>query len=257
MSTPPPEPPRPPSAPLPPPPPTAPRTTPPGYPPGAPPPPVFGAVPGSHPPAPDARKPPYDPVSVAAFVCGVLPLIPFAFVLGIVGIFRAKPGVRRGRILAILAIVLSVLWTVGIAVGVAVAINEAFANRDESGRIVEAGKVRLDDLRAGDCLKDFQESEAFLVTDAVPCSETHAAEIFAAFDLPAGAYPGVDGSQAASERGCGERIPAAVQQGLQDGTLGIAYYYPQEAGWERGDRQVLCVVTGEKGPLAKSYTGSA
>jgi hypothetical protein len=63
------------------------------------------------PPRPPRQEPPLDRVSVAAFVVGLLGLVPVAVPLGIVGMVRTRSGFRRGRRFAVLSFVLAAVWT--------------------------------------------------------------------------------------------------------------------------------------------------
>lgn len=214
--------------------------------------PPYGAPPGHWAmPRQPARL---DPVSVAGFVCGVLPLVPFGLVLGVAGIVRTRRRRRRGRVVAILAVVFSLSWS-ALASLLVIGFVLGEADRDASGRIVEAGWLWEDDLRAGDCVKssDFDGP----TVHAVPCDRPHAVEIFAAFDVPDGPYPGRDRLVAEAERGCGERIPPAKEEGLRDRSLEVWRAFPSQLSWEDGDRTIRCLVSSDSGTLAKDYATTA
>ena len=63
-------------------------------------------------------------------------------------------------------------------------------------------------------------------------------------------FPGQDAVTADAERGCTERLPAAVNPRVSSGEISIGYYQPQEATWGR-DREVACVLVSEKGDITE------
>jgi hypothetical protein len=226
-----------PSAPLPPPPP------PPGMP-GAeappPPPPTAGrGIPGYR---------PFDIVAVFAMVFAVL-FGPIGFVLAIISMFRTG-SVRRGRGLAITALVVSILW-IAVVAAAGFAVYSLTARRDSSGAISRAGDLSVYKLRAGDCIKKFGEGTSFTV-DAVPCKEPHDTQVYALFDLPDKPFPGQAAVTADAERGCTERLPEAMNARVSSGEVSIGYYQPQEATWGR-DREVACVFVSEKGEVTEQF----
>lgn len=78
-------------------------------------------------------------------------------------------------------------------------------------------------------------------------------EVFAAFDVPDEPYPGRDRLVTAAERGCGERIPPAMEEGLRDGSLEVRRSFPSQRSWGDGDRTIKCLVSPDGGTPAKSY----
>ena len=221
-----------PSAPLPPPPP------PPGMP---------GAVAPPPPPPTGERMPGYRPFDVIAVFAMVFALLfgPLGFVLAVISMFRTG-SVRRGRGLAITALVVSILWIAAV-VAAGLAVYSLTARRDSSGAISRAGNLSVYKLRAGDCIKKFGEGTSFTV-DAVPCGEPHDAQVYALFDLADKPFPGQGAVSADAERGCTERLPEAMNARVSSGELSIGYYQPQEGTWSR-DREVACVFVSEKGDL--------
>lgn len=213
-----------------------------------PPPPPTGA-----PPAPPAWAPgehrPFDVFSALgfafAFVAG-----PIGLVLSITGIVRTGGGRRRGRGLAIAGLVISVLWIAALAAIIAAVIATS-AFRDETGAVTKGGNLSVDDVRAGDCLKDFGEGNTFSV-DAVPCTEPHKVQVYAVFDLADRAdFPGLQVVVDEAETGCTDRLADAVLAKVDSGEYSVAYFHPQEGTWSRGDREVSCVVVAEQGDLTE------
>jgi hypothetical protein len=171
-------------------------------------------------------------------------------VFAVVSIARTRGGARRGRGLAIAALILSLLWIAGVAAVVAAVISSV-AGRDDAGVIDKAGNLSVDALRPGDCLENFGEGGSFTV-DAVPCGEPHAAQVYAVYDLPdQDEFPGVETVVSQAEQGCIQRLAAAASGRVDSGELSVAYFHPQEGTWGRGDREVACLVTAENGTMTQ------
>jgi hypothetical protein len=229
-----------------------------------PPPPGMGAYPGAPPPPPGHHAGPmpggpmpgyrpFDPFAALALAFGIL-VAPLGFVFAIVSVIRTSGGRRRGRGLAIAGLVVSVLLMAG-AVALVAFVVSTNADRDASGAITKAGRVGVDDLRPGDCIKSFDEGSAFSVT-GVPCADEHTTQVFTVYDLPDGDFPGLGKVVSESEKGCVDRVPAAVKGQVGDNKLGVAYLHPQEATWKNGDREVVCLIVSESGPLTQKVPTS-
>ena len=97
------------------------------------------------------------------------------------------------------------------------------------------------DIAVGECLGELGEGE---VTDVEKedCSEPHDSEVYAAFDLPGGDYPGVDGVQEVAFVGCLERFEGFVGNAYQSSTLDVTWLAPSPESWSDGDREVICMV---------------
>lgn len=125
------------------------------------------------------------------------------------------------------------------------------AGRDETGRVVRAGRVATGAVRAGDCLSREPASPAQWV-DVTPCAGSHQAEVYDVRALAAGPYSEVPAVAAAecslawANGSAATRSAAAAAHGV------IAVLVPTAAGWADGDRGVACAVAGDTraGPLA-------
>ena len=84
--------------------------------------------------------------------------------------------------------------------------------------------------------------------------DDHEAEVVEVVTLPdPGAYPGDDAIAAAADRRCSDVVGAALDTAGVDGTtLDDTYVTPLQAGWDDGDHDVQCLVTG----LDADLTGS-
>jgi len=116
--------------------------------------------------------------------------------------------------------------------------------RDDQGSIADSGDVSVFTLRVGDCFDDpaGEVTEVDVLT-AVPCSAPHDNEVFFAFDLPEGDFPGQDAMVSASADAClGEVFTEYVGIGYVDSVLDVFPINPTEASWAVGDRKVYCAL---------------
>ena len=107
-------------------------------------------------------------------------------------------------------------------------------------------------LVVGDCfdnLGDADVASAATVT-LVPCTEPHAFEVFAGFDLPIGSYPGEDAVVAAAEDGCGSRFEAFTGSAYDGSQLDYNYFIPRASDWTiSGNHLVSCLIDDPAGPV--------
>ena len=96
--------------------------------------------------------------------------------------------------------------------------------RDDRGRLLEAAKVDVLDLRVGDCVNGLEGGESVAV-QALPCRSRHEGEVGARAQLPDGPWPGRKRMLALAERRCAENF----------------FFVPTETSWRQDDRVVTCI----------------
>ena len=125
-----------------------------------------------------------------------------------------------------------------------------------AGVALAACRGNVFDLAVGDC---FDQPDATVVTDVavVPCVEPHDNEVYAAFELPEGDFPGEDDLAELATAGCLERFEEWAGTGYAQSRLVSQHLTPTREGWERADdREVVCFVQDEDGePLVGSLEG--
>jgi hypothetical protein len=230
--------------------------------------PQWGPPPGQQPwPPPPGQQPwpPPPPVwhdtgtdgfAITALVLGILPVCGglLGILFGILSLNRISGTHKSGRRLAIAGIVLGTLWLIGIGVGVAVSIaNEA--DRDPSGAVTSSGDVDATQLRIGDCPEKAPEGTTYTV-HVVPCSQPHAAEVFAQFTLEGPDFPGAAQVDRFASGGCRKRV--AGYAGPDAGAdYDLLYLVPTSDTWSQGDRQVTCMIGGPNGTSVRGSLRSA
>jgi len=170
-----------------------------------------------------------------------------AVVLGFVALRRIKRNPRKGRGLAIAAVVIGILLVLG---GVALDIGIGYA-------ISQSSSYR--DLRRGDCLKD-PGSRVFRVSRQ-SCSRNHERQVFAVLDDPArpGApFPGSTPIRTLADSECAGRL-ARLPSVPNRGSLRVFFMVPSETSWDDDDnRRIICMVGNRDGsPLTASLPGLA
>ncbi|MEV5545452.1 DUF4190 domain-containing protein [Streptomyces sp. NPDC052309] len=209
-------------------------------------PPPYGAYP---------RQPAVNGVAIAALVLGILCFLPaVGLVLGLIALGQIKRKGERGKGLAVAGSILSsvglALWVVSLATGAAADFWQGF-------RDAARGEGTAFALAEGQCFNTPSGSLEGVTydVDEVPCAQEHDGEVFAAFDLPGGRYPGDDEITRVADDKCyalqddyamdGWALPADVD---------VYYLTPTPQSWRLGDREVTCLFgsTAEAGTLTGS-----
>ena len=199
--------------------------------------PVWGAP--QQPRVPEGR----NGFAVAGLVLGIIPFMGglLGIVFGAIGLSQTRRTGQRGRAMATAGLVLGSLWMLLVVGAVAASVMQD-ADRDDAGAVTTAGTESAYDLAVGDCLPDVPSGPVDTV-DLVPCSEQHAVEVYAEFDLAGGRFPGEDRVSELAEAGCASRFRGFAGVELEESPLDVHYLQPLEQGWELDrDRTVTCMV---------------
>jgi hypothetical protein len=207
-------------------------------------------------PAPEAYPPYQAPPPVAepprpawngktngfAIACLSLSLFgcvgPASIVFGVLALRQTRRnGDRRGRFYAIAGLTICGLWLGAIAVAVVVNLARG-DDRDASGAVRGERSISLDELRAGDCLKDLMDETGDYV-DVVPCTTAHSSEVVARFDLPESAWPGDEKIKSSGQVGCDELFQKYAGT-KPDSSYVVFASPPDKLEWPE-NRNVLCL----------------
>ena len=122
--------------------------------------------------------------------------------------------------------------------------GEDNSTRDEAGQVVDGGEVGAFRIRIGDCFQDPDSgSDEFESVEAVPCTQAHDNEAYAAFNLSGNDYPGVSEVQQLADQGCFDRFAGFVGVEYEDSSFDFWSMYPTEGSWDQlDDREILCAV---------------
>ncbi len=113
------------------------------------------------------------------------------------------------------------------------------------------------DLQVGDCFDDPDEPvEQLAEVPLIGCEQPHDNQVFALFDLPGQDFPGDAQVTEQARDGCLARFEDYVGSAYEESELFAAWLPPTQASWQAGDREVVCVLFAEDGPLVGSQQGS-
>jgi len=157
----------------------------------------------------------------------------------------AEESSRDVRPLAVAGIILGVLALVAAAVGVLAVVTHGFRPKT----VITYRPAAVFGLRPGQCIDSGSDALKFTV---LSCARPHDAEVFAAFTLPAAAWPGASAVRVDAGNGCASRFDSYIDPQLAAASLTQAYVYPNQAAWQAGERKVVCEVSAVNGRLTGS-----
>jgi Septum formation len=97
-------------------------------------------------------------------------------------------------------------------------------------------------LAVGDCMNQDSAATEVTTVPTVPCSKPHDDEVYASILLDDEEFPGDAEVKKRAQDGCLARFDAFVGKAFDTSALEYAYLYPTPATWQRGDREILCLV---------------
>ena len=157
----------------------------------------------------------------------------------------AEEGGRDVSPLAVVGIVFGFIALVGVAVGVLALVTHGFRHKT----VITYRPAAVFRLTPGQCVNSGSDALKFTV---LSCSRPHDAEVFAAFALPAGPWPGTSAVRADAGNGCVSRLNSYIDPQLATASLTQEYVYPNQAAWQAGERTVVCEVSAVNGRLTGS-----
>ncbi|MFJ8188723.1 DUF4190 domain-containing protein [Streptomyces sp. NPDC096094] len=201
------------------------------------------------------RQPPVNGVAIAAFVLGVLCFVPaVGLVLGLIALAQIRRRGERGKGFAVAG---SVLSSVGLALWVLSLSTGAAADFWDGFRDAARGEGTAYSLEKGQCFTTPSGSLQGVTydVDEVSCEEEHDGEVFAAFELPGGAFPGdAEITREADERCYALQDTYAMDRWALPTDVDVYYLTPTSQSWRTGDREITCLFgnTDERGTLTGS-----
>jgi len=145
------------------------------------------------------------------------------------------------------------LWVIGalVTVTVVVAVVAGVRYVRETaplGDVTRAQSVHVQRVVSGTCIKSLPPDGLLSSVHVVPCGTDHQAEVISTPSLIQTDWPGQDRVAADVESRCDL---TRVQQDLG---LAVSTWLPTEDGWNRGDRDGVCLVYHPTGSLVGSFT---
>jgi hypothetical protein len=182
------------------------------------------------------------------------------------GVIVDKPSLtlrrRRRRQMAVGKIVAGVAAGLGlVGVGYAGLAGQDDTTRDDAGQIVEGGELGALRIRVGDCFLDPMSGSTIEAVDAVPCSQPHMFEVYAAFNLAFGTddpFPGGSAVDGLVDDGCYSRFFEFVGLGYEESIFDFSALYPTNLSWDEvDDREVLCLISNHDGSMKSGTARNA
>ena len=146
----------------------------------------------------------------------------------------AEEGGRDVSPLAVIGIIFGFIALVGVAVGVLAVVTHGFRHKT----VITYRPAAVFRLTPGQCVNLGSDALKFTV---LSCTRPHDAEVFAAFALPAGPWPGTSAVRADAGNGCASRLNSYIDPQLATAGLTQEYVYPNQAAWQAGERTVVCI----------------
>jgi hypothetical protein len=135
------------------------------------------------------------------------------------------------------------------------------AERDDTGVIVDQGALGVFELQVGDCFMEGTEAPTSPddtvevdSVDAIPCEQSHNAEVFANIELPDGGFPGEAPVTDMAETRCFDEFEPYVGTSYESSEYNFGWFVPTGETWSNGDRTINCVLYLNDGGTS---TGSA
>jgi len=190
-----------------------------------------------------ALPPPSTTAATWALTFAVIP-IPLANIIAIfqaIGVLRkCRDGRNYGRGQAIAALVIAPVWLLVVMLAIGASLDDG-AGRGQAG-VTQRGDVSVFALQEGDCLiSAIPEDVRTRTVEVGPCSGPHEAEVYAAFDLADGPYPGRAQAIRLAEGGCTKRLAESTRADRDSPDAEVTYFYPEAVSW-RTEKGVLCMI---------------
>lgn len=116
-----------------------------------------------------------------------------------------------------------------------------------------APEVSVLELDVGDCLATAGMHGVTETVPVVDCAAEHESEAYARITLDGATFPGDDAVTDRAVAECTTEFATFVGIDYDASSLDFAYYFPTRTSWDRGDRDIVCLVID---PAAESVTGS-
>lgn len=150
------------------------------------------------------------------------------------------------------------LSAAGVVVAAAIALTGcSLINQVTGGGTTEDGtQTSAFSIKVGDCLNDGDLTGEVETVPVVACTEPHDSEAYASIILNGATFPGADVVDQEAQDGCLEAFEPYVGKSYDTSQYEVSYYYPTEATWANGDREILCVIYDPAGKSTGSAKGS-
>ncbi|AWZ11674.1 DUF4190 domain-containing protein [Streptomyces sp. ICC1] len=231
----------------------------PAPPPSPTPPPYGGPYAGPYGPA-DRQPPALNGFALASLLVGLLCFPPLGIVFAVVALVQIAKKGERGKALAVVGLVVSVVMSAAVVLAVPVVERAA----DELGERARAARPSGDvagvltdaaELRVGHCFNvpggDLYAAAPLVYR--IDCAEIHDAEVTSATSLGGRRFPGAEELRDTAARDCLSAQDAYAMDTWALPAYAESFYFaPTRGSWSDGDRRIVCVI----GTAEQDHRGS-
>jgi Septum formation len=121
----------------------------------------------------------------------------------------------------------------------------------------EAEEATVFQLEEGDCLtSDPSVQGEVSEVPKVDCEEPHFSEVFHTYTIDADALPSAADMEGIVEDQCLAEFETFVGMPYAESALEVTWLEPTPESWERGDRELVCMITDPAGQTTGSLEGA-
>ncbi len=112
-------------------------------------------------------------------------------------------------------------------------------------------------IAVGDCINPGAAGAAAANVLKIDCAVPHESEAYASIVMTDAAFPGDQAVADKANAGCSTEFKKFVGIDYSKSALSYNYYFPTEATWGQGDREILCLVLDKKTKTTGTLKGAA
>jgi len=112
-------------------------------------------------------------------------------------------------------------------------------------------------LAVGDCINPGAAGAAVTAVVKIACTVPHESEAYASIVMTDAAFPGDQAVADKANAGCTSEFKTFIGIDYAKSALSYSYYFPTQASWSQGDREILCLVLDKKGKTTGTLKGAA
>ena len=112
-------------------------------------------------------------------------------------------------------------------------------------------------IKVGNCLNFGDGTGEVTEVQVIDCASAHDSEAYQSVIMTDGDFPGATAVEDAAISDCTTSFVTFVGHDYESSVLDFSYYYPTEASWADGDREILCLVVDPNGKSTGSLAGAA
>jgi hypothetical protein len=185
--------------------------------------------------SPDGRRRGVSGFAVASLIFGLIGGIPFGVIFGIVALVKIRSTRQRGRGMAVAGLVLSGAWVAVLAVVIFAGVLHGI----RQAQVPTPAAAASYNFQAGQCFERAPINQTGASTP-VDCAQPHYGEVFAVETTPWPTYPGKTTVVEFAQSKCPGDVVKALPAGVNHPDIAVAFLYPQDTSWARGDRTIKC-----------------